>query len=736
MAWNGTNPETEKILKEFDCKIVPYVWKDDFADARKVSFSQTTNDLVLWLDADDTVENAQKIPDLLTAFNDPRIGSVWLPYNYDQDEYGQCVMLLCRERIVRKAWWEWKGKIHEVMVPKRSCAHVREDSVVVKHTVLKERVQNSAARNLKISQKTYNDEKEAGNLDPRTIYDYARSLKAGGLRKEALEIFKEFIEKSTFDDDRYEALHSIAEIYRKFRWFDAALDAENQAVKLRPRRAEAYFGLAETYYCMDDMDNVIWYTELGYKCPPREDNMPIDPIALKAKPLFPLHFALISKARWEEALQVAQKALQFFPKNQLMLNAVKECESRIQQDKVERACLTVYEHLSLDGESHKLKDFSKVIPDIAKDHPVFTRLINKHREKDEWSNKIVIYCGSSWELWDPKCVGEGIGGSEEAVINMAPLLAKMGWQVEVYNNCLEEGNYDGATWKPFWTYDQSQKCAVFIAWRDSRSVLLAPEGAYVCAWLHDKQKSEHWSQEMIDRTDKFFFLSEYHRQDLPEIPDEKVFITANGIITSQFIVPEARDPKRCIYASSPDRGLDILLQNWAGIREQVPDAELHVFYGFSKTYDELHKNNQAMKEFKDTCLKLMEQPGITYHGRVGHEQLAKEFLKSSVWVYPTYFTEISCITAMKAQAAGAIPVTTTMAALNETVQHGYKISFSIYDKRTQLSFVQIVADLLNNPDKQEKIRKPMMKWAHQKLSWKSVAESWDSLFRARILQIA
>lgn len=729
VAWNGTNPATKAILDEFGCRVVPYVWKDDFADARTCSFQHTAHELVLWLDADDTVLNAEKLKSLLIAFQDPRVGSVWLPYLYDFDEYGHCTMLVWRERITRKSWWKWTGRIHEVQLPIRGCSHVKEQLVSIKHTVLPDRVRSSAERNLRIAQNAYRDEKETGALDPRTIYDYARSLKATGNRQEALEIFKEFIDKSDFDDDRYEAYHSIADIYRKFRWYDAALDAEYRAVQLRPQRAEAYFGLAETYFCLESWEDVVWFTELGYRCPAREDNMPVDPIALKARPLLPLHFALFQQAKFRDALQTIEKALEFFPRNTYLLECKTRYQQAVEQESLERAMLRVYDHLNRDGESHKLAHLAKAVPDFVKDHPVFVRLTNRFQTPEGWKNKIVIYCGSSHELWDPLSTNEGIGGSEEAVIHLAPLLVRLGWQVEVYNNCLQEGNYDGAVWKPFWTYDQTQPCAVFIAWRDTRSILLAPTGAYCVAWMHDRSKPEHWSEDMIRRVDKVFVLSAFHATDLTTIPQSKIMITANGIHPGPFAAHEPRDLKRCIYASSPDRGLDILLQNWPLVREKVPDAELHVFYGFNKTYDELHKHNQHMKEFRDTCLKLLQQPGVVYHGRVGHEQLTKEFLRSALWTYPTYFTEISCITAMKAQAAGAIPVTTALAALNETVQYGYKISFSIYDKRTQLSWVNIVADLLQHPEKQEKIRQPMIEWARQHFGWKQVAAQWDREFR-------
>jgi glycosyltransferase involved in cell wall biosynthesis len=152
------------------------------------------------------------------------------------------------------------------------------------------------------------------------------------------------------------------------------------------------------------------------------------------------------------------------------------------------------------------------------------------------------------------------------------------------------------------------------------------------------------------------------------IPDDKFFLTRNGI-PDLGITTWKGNPHRMCYVSSPDRGLMYLLKHWKEVKEAVPDAELHIYYGF-EIYDYIHRNNPAKIAFKKKIMALMDQEGITYHGRVGHKELAEEINKCGIWAYPTDFTEISCISAMKAQAVGAVPVVTNFAALQETVRNG------------------------------------------------------------------
>ncbi|HEY0466799.1 MAG TPA: glycosyltransferase, partial [Polyangiaceae bacterium] len=66
-------------------------------------------------------------------------------------------------------------------------------------------------------------------------------------------------------------------------------------------------------------------------------------------------------------------------------------------------------------------------------------------------------------------------------------------------------------------------------------------------------------------------------------------------------------------------------------------------------------------------LQLASTEGVVFHGRLSPQTLAEHFRRASVWAYPDWFHETSCITAMQAQAAGLRIVTSALAALNETV---------------------------------------------------------------------
>lgn len=194
-----------------------------------------------------------------------------------------------------------------------------------------------------------------------------------------------------------------------------------------------------------------------------------------------------------------------------------------------------------------------------------------------------------------------------------------------------------------------------------------------------------------------------------------------------------RNPKLVIYGSSYDRGLEHLLKIWPDVIKEVPEAQLEIFYGWD-LFARFYANNPERMSWKDKMDKLMNQPGIIHLGRISHEACIKEHERAGIWAYPTHFGEISCITAMRAQVYGSIPVVIDYAALKETVQYGVKVDGDIYEQETKDKYTKELIALLKDEKRQEEIREPMMKWAKEKFAWSGVAKQWDSEFKNESLE--
>lgn len=177
------------------------------------------------------------------------------------------------------------------------------------------------------------------------------------------------------------------------------------------------------------------------------------------------------------------------------------------------------------------------------------------------------------------------------------------------------------------------------------------------------------------------------------------------------------------YFSAYYRGLECLLKMWPQIRLAVPTATLDIYYGW-----ESWTAMQGKDDFYERMERLfadLKGSGVTVHGRVSHEELAKAMQSIQVWAYPTEFTEIHCITALKAQEAGCYPVTTNVGALKEVVKTGTQIKTrKIYsDTYKQEKFIEAVVEAL----KEGKTSEPV-----PGVDWSDVAKAWDRVIKEKL----
>ena len=121
----GSNDNTKDIAYRFTDKVYDYKWIDDFSAARNYSFSLASSDYVMWIDADDIIdeENASKITMLKERLKDDAV----LMF-YERAEYG---MTLYNLRMVKNSSnIFWRRVIHECLEGYES---VLETDILIKH---------------------------------------------------------------------------------------------------------------------------------------------------------------------------------------------------------------------------------------------------------------------------------------------------------------------------------------------------------------------------------------------------------------------------------------------------------------------------------------------------------------------------------------------------------------------------------------------------------------------------
>lgn len=360
--------------------------------------------------------------------------------------------------------------------------------------------------------------------------------------------------------------------------------------------------------------------------------------------------------------------------------------------------------------------------------------------------KFIFISAPTFETWDwsnPDTVG--IGGSETSHIEMAQRLAKRGHEVISYAPTPGLGSdyHMDVMWRQFLQPEQVKWNAatdVWVVYRAPELIDHIPEGANIWLICQDVDYP-HLTKERAARLNRIVALCETHGAYLQAMhPDTNVCVSSNGIklaLIEQIAKDQPeRNPHRLMYASSPDRGLEYLLQIFPRAKEIVPDLELHTYYGFDNIEKVVafYGENSRVGANTAKLRRFLDQPGVIHHGRTPQPQLLQEWFKAGIWCHPSNFTETSCITCMDAQACGAIPLTSPVWAISENVQFGEFIEGDVRDELVRARYVNRLALMAINAEKQDEIRQPMMNWAREAFGWELWVDQWDGWARADCAQ--
>lgn len=730
---NGENPtvpkELEEKLKPIPHGIITTTWNNNFAEARNANLAQVPEefDWVIWLDTDDTVRHPEKIREV--AEESKGYDCIYVDYEYDHDDHGNVTTTHMVGRLFKNNGshhWNPKTRIHETLSETRSVSQGMTKDFTVVHHADGERTQESFQRNITMLEDQLKAEREAP--DPRTFYYLASTYMDAGYLDDSLHMFNKYLELSGWDQERSVALTKMGRIYSEKGDNTEARKMFAWAHGEDPHNPEPRVELASLEVAQGQWQKAIqWLTEVE-KLDTHQTTLETNPLTTTFRTYMLLAESYLNCGgeKIELAEKYAKKALKY-KKNNPDVKQFAETIINVNRDRKElRTALEKYKK-TLKKDRQAAKQILDNLPERLADNILVAKL-KQSFETFTWPEKsIAIMTGdTALDFWGPWSLSDGIGGSEEAIIRLAPKLAQKGYKVVVFAKPGERaGVYDGVQWRNFWDCNLDDEFDVFIGWRGPFIFDRKIKARKKYLWLHDVMEVGEFTEERLNNLDKVILLSEYHKSLFP-IPDDKVLLSGNGIDPEEFNITAERDPHRIFYGSSHVRGLSYLYEVWPDVIKEVPDATLHVFYG-RESYDKINKGNpERLKWMDDMIQTAKDLPGVTDHGKVGQDRLVQEMFQSGIWAYPCPFPEVFCITSVKAQAAGCTPVTTSFAALDEMVQFGTKLDIpndgnvGRADQAFLDNYKNALITALKNPQEN---REEMMQWARQK-SWQHIADQW------------
>lgn len=347
--------------------------------------------------------------------------------------------------------------------------------------------------------------------------------------------------------------------------------------------------------------------------------------------------------------------------------------------------------------------------------------------------------------WDPFDTIGGLPGSEECVVYASQELAKRGHGITIYmnppNDSIWRSPFSNPRWlsEDTWNISDNKDTYDFVLmWRRFDSDVGRKRSNLVFFWPHDSPhpiQPGHGYGDLpnFPNFDGICVLSQHHRKQLSVYPGfEKIpyVICGNGIVPEQFSNPISFiNPYSIGYFSNYSRGLINLILIWPEIRREFPEATLNICYG-RQTWNTM---SQQMLQILIDKIEEYKSIGVIEHGKVGHLELANIMQNTSIWSYPCVTnSETYCITAVKCQAAGCIPVTTRIGALDETVHPEAPNIPLIENNQDVLKYRELLLSTLrriHNGDPEE-IRKERLKYIEfgMKHTWERCIDKWLQLY--------
>lgn len=716
-----------KVSDWHECKQHGRILVQHFAQAREQSFSYLDKSLdwLMWIDSDDVLEGAEKLPavcDELMAAN--AVGS-WQPYYYGNVQ-GKVSTLFHRERILRASvGWRWRYRVHEVIEPlgdQLAGWQIRNDMRFVHQD--HERSEPAAARNLRLLE----IDLEADPNDSRTLFYLGNQYFALQDYQAAVYWYERLLQVGKNPYECWQSAVYLSMSYQRCGAPDQGEQAAFRAIQWVPNHPEPYYQLALIAKMRGDADRCLYWTNEA------RTNKVQPPFFVFKNPLDDSF----------NSVMVASDAL-------AMLGRVPEARMELEKaaqvltDETVTNGIARYTHLEKCGKiAQAYVDLASVLPDDAKvalwESMSFSPDIKQFgrardvvmpamlRQRPNTQPRIVFWCGKSYEEWSPLSLNTtGIGGSETAVVEIARRFASAGWRVDVYNGA---GRYEGVYesvgyWEP--ERHASDHRDIQVSWRQPNAWAADSGHHRACIlWCHDLNYGP-LDRQVATEWDKVLGVSQWHADYLSRQYGIEADYVPNGVNLDRFAPNQRREPMQVVYASSPDRGLERLLRLWPDIVKAEPGAQLKIAYGW-QTFDKMAEQRPQMLPFKEHILRLIQQtPNVEDLGRLPQDRLAQLWSTSYAWAYPTDFLEVSCITAMEALAGGAVPVTSAAGAMVETIGGaGVVVTGNPLSRAWSPFYTQCLLGILTSTDQRMVRHYAGLKRA-QSLTWDASFTRWENI---------
>jgi len=519
----------------------------NFAATRQISFDMVTPDYdyISWADTDDILQGGGDIRKITSIAKEQNIDAIFCTYYYsclfnEDGTVKEPIIFHERERFLKRGKYRWTSHLHEVCVVKEGKL---EDTKMFQYTYDPEKKQNlvwvhTANYNKSISALKRNvrileiQAKEENYKDPRTLLYIAKTYYDIGEQEKLIEADKYldmYIPLSGWEEEIGTAFHYKGLIRQKLGKDADAVQYYKRAIYHYPANHNDYLRLADALFKIGKYEEGDIYLDQGSVLPTPKSKATIGS-PFETKLLFiTLKFQQAQRNNNLEDMKKFAELRDQLVKDELL-------ESVNQTIEINKIAQGIYNYAiyTLKNNPQDLENYLNTIKTPFLEQEFMMQLSNSKPSKVWADNEIVYYASfgnKHFEEWTPENLKTGIGGSESAVIYLAKEWVKQGYKVTVYCDCGNKGGeYDGVTYKHYNLVNFNDKFSTIIFWRSPHLLDIKHLSAKrIFMDLHDIADMSQWTKTRIDKVDKIFFKSRWHRRNLPNVPNSKAVVISNGI---------------------------------------------------------------------------------------------------------------------------------------------------------------------------------------------------------------
>jgi len=199
----------------------------------------------------------------------------------------------------------------------------------------------------------------------------------------------------------------------------------------------------------------------------------------------------------------------------------------------------------------------------------------------------------------------------------------------------------------------------------------------------------------------------------------KVVVIHNGVDLDIFQPGdvETRNLRKIVFVGAlvVDKGLHVLLQSYAKLKQKYSDLTIDVYGSSSLWYREEYINPSDIEK---------QLPGVKFHGKVPQTKIAEAFRTAGLCVVPSIWFDPFPLVSIDAQACGCPVVAFDVGGLKEGIQD--KATGIVVKEISEDALTRALDDLLSNKDKLKEFSRNALQLSRPRFTWEKLIETVTS----------